>query len=711
MNSDKLIEGTDLNPIKNKNEIDFKIKENKVMELWNNNNAIKPLPKYKSIVNKKVIQEIQRGGIETTYFYKKYELLRKKWLGEIDEAQSNNPFFVLQFIMRNCNISNFDSTTINKKINVTLLEITSILNMYKSLKIDDEKIYIDLNKMLEMLYYGQKSLYSLCRVRICFDESYDSYANDDHHISKFDIYERNTDDTQNLSTAQKLLLYLLDSLSELNWRKCDEDCYSPIYNEYGNYTFSWRKQLSIEEFVYKYTSKDYNFAQFQNATDSKGNLPFVIDYLQNCNDSQFPIIQKDRHIFSFKNGVYLTKNFNEDTGKYFDKFVTFKEEVDIPDSLTAAKYFDQYFDDQSSKYDDWYDIPTPNVQKVLDYQFDSNKDHHDICRWMYIFMGRMLYNVGDLDGWQVIGFIKGIAGTGKGTLLSYTIKKFYDPEDVGILSNNGEKQFGLMGFYDKYMFIAPEIKGDMSLDQADFQSMVSGEDVSVAVKFKKPEQILWKTPGFLAGNEVPEYTDNSGSLSRRLIIWQFLKKVSHKHSDPMLNKKITHEMPLLIQKCVKGYLQAVNDWGKKNVWDVLPKYFLDTRDDVAKVTNPFYGLVVVSGKLSFGINKFIKETDFKNEFNNFCRENNIPCNKNQRVDIDAYRDSLIVAQDRYNTSIFIKNFKVVTRMRFHFDDGTSEEYSFKGVYIFGMTSFENATPELDKKVIKIDGDLSGYDKI
>jgi hypothetical protein len=699
----------EVDPIQNKNEIDFKNKKKEDMELWNHNSTIKPLDKYKNVVNKKVLSEIQKGNIGEDYFYQKYNLLRTKWLGQIDEEHYNNPFFVLQLILRNCNINSFDSTKINKKINLALLEITSILNIYKRLRIDDERIYVDINKMLEMLYYAQKSVYSLFRVRVCFDESYDSYANDDHHINKFDIYERNTQ--ENLSSAQKLLLYLLDCVSELNWRKNGSDCFSPIYTEYGNYTYSWKKELAIEDFVYKYTSKDYNFAQFQNATDSRSNLPFVIDYLTHCKDSQFPDIERDRHIFSFSNGVYMIKNYDEDTKLYSDKFVTYKEEVDIPDNLTAAKYFDQYFDDQDTKHDDWYNIPTPNVQKILDYQFSDNKEKEAICRWMYIFMGRMLYNVGDLDGWQVIGFIKGVAGTGKGTLLSYTIKHFYEASDVGILSNNSEKQFGLMGFYDKFMFIAPEIKGDLSLEQATFQSMVSGEDVSIARKFKDPEQKLWTTPGFLAGNEVPEYTDNSGSLSRRLIIWQFLKKVSSKHSDPLLNKKIKAEMPLLIQKCVKGYLQAVNNWGKRNIWDVLPKYFHSTRDDIAKITNPFYGLVVVSGKLTFGEYRFIKESDFKNEFQNFCRENNIPQPKGRRVDVDAYRDSLIVAQDRFNTKIFIKNFKRVTPFRFYYNDGTSEEVSFKGVYIFGMTSCENPTPELDKKVIKIDGDFGSFMKI
>ena len=47
------------------------------------------------------------------------------------------------------------------------------------------------------------------------------------------------------------------------------------------------------------------------------------------------------------------------------------------------------------------------------------------------------------------------------------------------------------------MFIAPEIKGDFCLEQAEFQSMVSGEDVSVAIKGKTAKSIEWTCPGVL----------------------------------------------------------------------------------------------------------------------------------------------------------------------------------------------------------------------
>jgi len=79
--------------------------------------------------------------------------------------------------------------------------------------------------------------------------------------------------------------------------------------------------------------------------------------------------------------------------------------------------------------------------------------------------------------------------------------KFYNADDVRTLSNNVEKKFGLSSIYDAFMFIAPEVKGDLQLEQAEFQSVVSGEDVSFAVKHEKAKSFEWKTLGVLGGND------------------------------------------------------------------------------------------------------------------------------------------------------------------------------------------------------------------
>lgn len=66
---------------------------------------------------------------------------------------------------------------------------------------------------------------------------------------------------------------------------------------------------------------------------------------------------------------------------------------------------------------------------------------------------------------QVIAFLKGIAGAGKSTLINDVAGRFYEQIDVGNLSNNCERQFGISSFADKLMFVGAEIKGDFRIDQ------------------------------------------------------------------------------------------------------------------------------------------------------------------------------------------------------------------------------------------------------
>ena len=62
-------------------------------------------------------------------------------------------------------------------------------------------------------------------------------------------------------------------------------------------------------------------------------------------------------------------------------------------------------------------------------------------------------------------YLKGIAGAGKGTIVNEVAGRFYDPIDVGVLSNNCERQFGISAFHDKILFVAGEIKNDLKMDQ------------------------------------------------------------------------------------------------------------------------------------------------------------------------------------------------------------------------------------------------------
>ena len=180
-------------------------------------------------------------------------------------------------------------------------------------------------------------------------------------------------------------------------------------------------------------------------------------------------------------------------------------------------------------------------------------------------------------------FFRSLSACGKSTLCLKVAKNLFDAIDVGVLSNNIEKKFGLSAFHDKYLFVAPEIKNDLAIEQAEFQSIVSGEDIQVNVKHKKAFSTQWSVPGVLAGNETPAWCDNAGSIQRRIVLFDFKRAVTH--GDMKLGDKLDVELPLILVKCNRAYVEAARAYGSKNVWTVLPAYFKTTRDTMAQDVN------------------------------------------------------------------------------------------------------------------------------
>ena len=425
------------------------------------------------------------------------------------------------------------------------------------------------------------------------------------------------EEVENSTPFQKCLLYSLDQTYKAGYRRYKGQCCEEIRTVEGHRTRAWRPKFTIEQFVYSLAQKDDNFEVWKNFTSRGTVFRDVIDNMSKCLDAQFPEITKRRHVWSFKNGVFVGKEWIPDRGVYDCCFYSYESQEFrcLDPTIIACKYFDQQFDD-FSHLENWQDIPTPWFDSVLKYQ----KFEDEVCHWAYVMGGRLCFDVGELDGWQVIPFFKGIARSGKSTLITKVFKKFYENEDVGTLSNNIEKKFGLSAIKDAFMFIAPEVKGDLALEQAEFQSMVSGEDVSVAVKNKTAVSIEWNVPGVLGGNEVPNWKDNSGSVLRRILPWNFSKQV--RDADPQLDEKLNRELPIILLKCVKAYLDYSNKYRDKDIWNVVPEYFKKIQKQVAMVASTLHNFLE-STNIVFGKELFVPQTLFIQVFNQHCQANNL----------------------------------------------------------------------------------------
>ena len=413
------------------------------------------------------------------------------------------------------------------------------------------------------------------------------------------------EDVEGLNKAQKLIMFCIDIAWKNGFAKFADNVYERIRTASGQPTSSWKIVCSISEFVYKYCDRNTSFEQWTQLTSSGNVIGHVTNYLTNMEDQLFPTLRSDRHLIGFIDGLYVT---NE------DRFYLHK---DVPEKFrhhATARYFDVPFPTETigRAFDE---IETPSIQSIISYQ----EFPPDVTEWFYVFLGRLLYEVGELDNWQVIGFFLGMAQSGKSTVLTNVAARFFASEFVGVLSNNVEKKFGLSGFYDKHLFIAPEVSENLSLDQAEFQSLVSGDMMQIAKKNETAKMVEWKTPGILAGNQVPGWKDTAGSIVRRIVIFKFGKAVTE--ADTTLPRKLQQETPLCLIKCNKAYLNMVGKVGSKGIWKVLPEYFSQQRAELQECVNVMYGFLK-SGNIILDATSYVPWKNFMKAFKEYCTQSN-----------------------------------------------------------------------------------------
>jgi hypothetical protein len=304
------------------------------------------------------------------------------------------------------------------------------------------------------------------------------------------------------------------------------------------------------------------------------------------------------------------------------------------DSECSAKYFDMPFPEHLMGCDDPMTmIPTPSLDKVFEAQELGPATNPLVLEWIYALMGRMLRQTGD-DNWQICPFFKGVAGTGKSTVLK-VLQQFYNTEEVGVLSNNVEAQFGLAPLVDKKIVLCMELRNDFRLSQAELQTMISGEDMSMAQKHKEPIVMRWNVPLAFAGNTLGAWADGQGSIARRFVIINFPKPVVA--ADAMLDQRIKEEMPAIMLKCNIMYLRKKRALGGHDFWTkkldengqrIVPSYFEDRRKELDTLVNSFAAFLAAGGVIEYGCDEngtpyYIEWIKLKAAYKRWCQEASI----------------------------------------------------------------------------------------
>jgi hypothetical protein len=448
--------------------------------------------------------------------------------------------------------------------------------------------------------------------------------NTDPTIMHFSPYE-----PTDLSSFQTLLMFLKAKIYEQSLtRYANNWLCRRLYNEDGQFVHSYEVASDIKSFIYSAVDHYSEFDVWKMLTDRGGVPRDAVEYLQNCNCAELPVLIKDRYIQSFRNGLYFLKE---------DRFHAWGDGP-LPNNTTACNYHPRAFDPHVGKIavdfignadntgprveNTAWDIPTPWFDKILRDQAMP----YNVVVWFYALFGRLFYWTGEFDAWQVWIFNHGLANTGKSTMCE-VLQMVYAIEDTETLPNNIEPLFGLWPLFNKLAIFAPEVNKNFGIDRTDLQSMITGEAVTIKAKNQKAEKKRWRTPGLMSGNEIPAWSDTQGAMARRLV--RFLYKNTIVMEGDLLIF-LRAEIPNIILKCNRFYRAAITLVGRDSIWKHLPPYFHESRAELQAETSPIHafmsgGDLTVCRHADGTLNRavYIPVDELRNKFHDWKKANDI----------------------------------------------------------------------------------------
>jgi hypothetical protein len=343
------------------------------------------------------------------------------------------------------------------------------------------------------------------------------------------------------------------------------------------------------------------------------NMTQLIDWFNTVDHPVFEIVTPDKinnNVISFQNGFFDIQHMT------FTLWVDFNSTPPFTDH-----HFDCAFD-----VDEILSRSTPMWDNLLTVQLgprQSSNHERSLVEMLEVMIGRCFYPVGTHDGWQTAIFLKGDGNTGKSTVLDL-IRGMFPPSSVGAITSSFEPHFGLENLYRKRIVMVPDMPKQFSkvLSQSDFQSICSGDNVSIARKNKMALCEPWRPCLIFAANYLPDFNDNSGSVSRRLVVFSFVEMVQERNTR-LKEEIFANELVAILMRCLFAYRRTVDMCRSADFWArIAPACLRDAQNDVKTETNylsnflangdGFYQILFVEGQVTAML-------ELEKAFGNHCR--------------------------------------------------------------------------------------------
>jgi hypothetical protein len=95
-----------------------------------------------------------------------------------------------------------------------------------------------------------------------------------------------------------------------------------------------------------------------------------------------------------------------------------------------------------------------------------------------------------------------------------------------------------------------------------------------------------------------------------------------READPQLDEKLDRELPIILLKCVRAYLDYSSKYRDKDIWNVVPAYFKTIQKQVAMVASSLTNFLE-STYIRLDKELFVPQKEFVPKFNQHCKENNL----------------------------------------------------------------------------------------
>jgi len=441
-------------------------------------------------------------------------------------------------------------------------------------------------------------------------------------------------------SIHKLIQFLLETAFQLNYRKRGKDLFEPIiYQKHFTYTF--KKACTISEFILGHC-QSYR-ASHEWLTDKSTTYRQVETYLEKCKEEMLPDLITNRHIFSFRNGIF---------NGYANKFVTYEQiesKIDFqtiphlgvappiplkPVTVCLSSYFgedgfsskfvDKDFDD--THYDDPRDMKIAADKILQDQNFDP-----EVSMWLLGSIGRMIFDVNTYDNFSYAFILNGVGGTGKSQLLNQVLN-FYEETFNGRILSSARAAFSLEHLYQSLVTVCGEVDKHFTLPVTTFCQIVGGEPVSVDRRYQVSTPVVWKSQLCFASNTGLPYS-TSGS-DRRILTFRFKNVVSNQESG--LEARLREDYPNFLKKCVGCYFLILKrNPARIGIWSpgILPDILWENRRYMMEQNNSLQAFISDPEIVELSPRYHMLFAEFKRGYQTFCSEKKI---EQMRLNEDSY---------------------------------------------------------------------------